>query len=127
MVSLGIIAFLVMSFWGLYSMPMNEGGETSNCPLMSESATVCPMSATDHVVKWKQLFTVIPEKNLLLLSLALLVLVLVALFPLTPKVRDKLPHQQFRHYLYTHSPEIKLFDHLLAAFSQGILNPRLYA
>lgn len=126
-VGLGIIALLVISFWGLYSMPINEQGEMSNCPFLNESATVCPMSTADHIAKWQQLFTVTPEKNLLLLSLALLVLMLVALFPFISKVRNKLPYQRFRNYIYKHKPEIKLFDHLLIAFSQGILNPRLYA
>ena len=123
----GIITFLVMSFWGLYSMPMDEHGKMADCPFMNDSASLCQMSVTEHIARWQQLFTAIPEKNLLFSALILLTALLMVLFSIVPKIRDKLLFQRFLHYFYRRKPEINLFNHLLLAFSQGILNPRIYA
>ena len=124
---LEIIAFLVMSFWGLYSMPMDEHGKVTHCPFMNDSTSLCQMSVTEHIARWQQLFTAIPEKNLLFSALILLTALLMVLFSIIPKIRDKLLFQRFLHYFYRRKSEINLFNHLLLAFSQGILNPRIYA
>lgn len=127
-VILGIIAFLVMSFWGLYSMPMDENGKMADCPFTSNSASLCQMSFAQHIAQWQQLFTAMPDKNPLFFAFALLCILLIALALILPRARDKmmLP-QKFRNYLYKQRPEIKLFNHLIVTFSQGILNPRIYA
>ena len=123
----GISAFLLMGFWVLYSMPMDERGKMADCPFTNGSASLCQMRATEHIAQWQQLFTTTPGKNLLSSALALLVALLAVLFPVIPRARNKLLLQKFRNYFYKHKPEIKLFHHLLLAFSQGILHPRIYA
>lgn len=122
-----VIAFLVMSFWSLYSMPMDENGMMVNCPFMNGFVSFCQMNLSEHINQWQQFFTVIREKSLFLLSPVLLVFIPVALFTINARAHDKQQLQQSRNYLYQYRPEIKLFDCLLIAFSQGILNPKIYA
>ena len=116
----GIFIFLAMSFWGLYSMPMDEQGGMADCPFTIGSASLCQMSLNEHITKWQRLFTVVPEKNLLLSALILLTILCMALFSIIPNIRDKL-------LSYRNKPEIKLYNYLLIVFSQGILNPHIYA
>lgn len=123
---LGLVAFLIMSFWSLYSMPTGVNGEMLNCPLMNGSASLCQMNVFEHISQWQKLFTVIQGENLFLLFLASLVFIHVASFVITKRARDKQKLQRLRNYFYWYKPEIKLFDKLLAAFSQGIINPKIY-
>lgn len=126
-VILGIITFLVISFWSLYSMPTDESGKMVNCPFMSGSSSFCQMGALEHVSQWKQLFTAIQERSLLLFLSALLVFLPVALFAINARAYERLKFQRFRNYLYWRRPEIKLFDYLVVAFSQGNIHSQIYA
>ncbi len=126
-VILGIIAFLVMSFWSLYSMPVDMNGKMVNCPFMNGSTSLCQMNLGEHISQWQQLFTVTREKNLLLSLFFLLAVSLVSSFHINTRVYDRLKSQRFRNYSYQHKPEIKLFDYIVVLFSKGILNPRIYA
>lgn len=124
---LGIIAFLAISFWGLYSMPIDGNGKMMNCPFMNGSSSFCQMSVPEHINQWKQLFTAIQERSLLLFLSALLVFLPVSLFTINIREYNRLKFQLFRNYLYRHKPEIKLFDYLVVAFSQGNIHPKIYA
>ncbi len=118
---LGLVAFLVMSFWSLFSMSMNMNGQMVNCPFMNDLSNLCPMSVSEHINQWQQFFTIIREKIILLYPFVLL---LVVSLIIGKKTCNSL--QRYRHYLYRYKPEIKLFNNLLIAFSQGILNPKIY-
>ena len=120
---LGTVAFLVMIFWSLFSMPFDVNGHMVNCPFMNESSIFCQMNVSEHINQWQQFFTMIREKNLLL-SLFFLY---VAVFAIIKRTYEKVKHQRFRNYLYWHRPEIKLFNHLALAFSQGIIHSKIYA
>lgn len=127
-VILGVVAFLVVNFWGLYSMPMDEHGKMTNCPFTNNSASLCHMSFIQHIAQWQLLFTATHGKNWFFSILTLLAALLIITFlSLVPKARDKLLPQRFHDYLYKHKPEVKLFNNLVLVFSQGILNPRIYA
>jgi len=121
-VALGIVAFLAMSFWSLFSMSMDMNGHMANCPFMDSLSSFCQMSASEHITQWQQFFAMTKEKNLLL-SLFFLC---VAVFAIQ-KAYDKLRHQHFRNYFYQHTPEIKLFNYFALAFSQGLIHPKIYA
>lgn len=129
LIVLGIIAFLVMSFWGLYSMPTNERGMMGDCPFMNHSTSLCQMSAAEHIAQWQQLFALVKtDKFSLFLFASLIIAFIVLTFPFAKNYRIKTPPlSRFRLYSSRYRPEIKLFNHLLLAFSQGILNPRIYA
>ena len=125
-IALGLIAFLVMSFWSLLSMSMGMDGHMTNCPFMNGSSSLCQMNVSEHLNQWKQSFSMIREKNLLSLFFLLAIIFAVTLI-LNNKTDDKIAYQRFRGHLYKYKPEIKLFDFLLVAFSDGIIRSKIYA
>lgn len=124
---LGMIAFLLMSFWSLYSMSFDMNGDMTHCPFMADSQSFCQMSISEHISQWQQFFSMVREKSLLLSLFLLLVFIQVVVGSSTVKAYEKLKHGRFRNYFYRHKPEIKLFDHLALAFSKGIIHPKIYA
>ncbi len=107
-------------------MSVDMNGKMVNCPFMDGSSSFCQMSVSEHISQWKQFFTVIREK-IYLLYLSFFIFLFYTLFLINNKLYDKLQSQRSRNYLYRHKPEIKLFDNLVIAFSQGIIHPRIYA
>lgn len=126
-VVLGVIAFLVMSFWGLSAMQMDKDGKMIHCPFMDHSASFCQMSLGEHINQWQQMFTIVKEKSLFLFSMSLLILLFSILFTITLRTYYQLKFQSLRNYLYRHKPEIKLFNRMLLAFSDGIIHSKIYA
>jgi hypothetical protein len=122
---LGIIAFLVMSIWSLSTMCMDMNGHMVNCPFMNGSTGFCQMTLTEHMSLWQQTFSLIKIKDLFLLSL--LILLFSVLYATIGKTYYQLKSQPFRHYFYKYRPEIKLFDHLALAFSDGLIHSKIYA
>ena len=123
-ITLGMIAFLAMSAWSLFSMQMDMDGKMTNCPFMDSSSSFCQMSISEHINAWQKFFTLIKENSLLLSLFSLLTLISVNLFI---KDQNKELDYQLRNYLYRYRPEVKLFDNLLLAFSQGIIHSKIYA
>lgn len=126
-IALGMIAFLVMSFWTLFSMPMDKDGRMVDCPFMNGSTGFCQMTLTEHISLWQETFSLIKVKNFLLAAVSLLVLLFFVAFVSTQRTYYQLKSQPFRNYIYKYSPEIKLFDHLLIAFSNGLIHSKIYA
>ncbi|MBI3337606.1 MAG: hypothetical protein HY005_03225 [Candidatus Staskawiczbacteria bacterium] len=124
---IGIVAFLAISFWSLYSMPTDENGIMVNCPFMSGSSSFCQMSVPEHINQWRQLFAVIQEKSLLLLLSVLLVFLPSMSSAVNLIAYNSLKFQLFRNYFYWYKPEVKLFDRLVVDFSQGNIHPKIYA
>lgn len=121
------VFILSVTFGMMIGMQTNEHGMMSNCPFMSEQASVCPMSAMDHIAKWQGLFTAIVLKSnmsssLFLLLLAVVIFLYVRLYVKSIFFLFVLP-PSFAH----NKQELTLFNYLVILFSQGILNPRLYA
>ncbi len=121
-VVLGIVAFLVMSFWSLFSMSFDMNGQMVNCPFMNGLSSFCQMSVSEHINQWQQFFKIIKGGAPLLYVFALLFIVLLSIYK---KTNDAL--QRHRHYFYRYKPEIKLFDNLALAFSDGLIHPKIYA
>ncbi len=128
-VVLGIITLLIMSFWVLGSMMTDGHGNMVSCPFInvSGSPSFCQMSISEHISQWKQLFAAIQGNNLFLSLFALSVLFSTALLNTGAKTQDRLKFQWLRDYCYHKKPEIKLFDHLVLAFSRGKIHPKIYA
>jgi len=119
--------FLVGSLGFSYlGMEMEVGGEMSNCPFMASEASICQMSATEHISQWQQTFLGIPSKaNFLALALLLAAAVLLTFAKSLSKFKKltELAAQLFAHHT---EHVVKVFDPLLLAFSDGILKPRIY-
>ncbi len=125
-IALGIIAFLTMIFFSLSSMSMDMNGKMINCPFMNSSSSFCQMSVSEHISQWQQFFSITREKSLLLSLFSLLMFLYVAVFFVTAKRYEELKHQRFRGHFYRYAPEIKLFDYLALAFSDGLIRSKIY-
>ncbi|OGZ67865.1 MAG: hypothetical protein A3D35_00700 [Candidatus Staskawiczbacteria bacterium RIFCSPHIGHO2_02_FULL_34_9] len=123
-VVLGMIAFLAMSFLSLFSMPMDMNGRMINCPYSSSG--FCQMSASEHISRWQQFFTMTKGDNLILALFSLLIVIWIGLFNRN-KFKGMKQYQKFRINFYRYKPELKLFNYLLLAFSRGIIRSKIYA
>lgn len=93
---------------------------------MDGSSSFCQMNISEHISAWQKFFTILKEKNLLLSLFSLLIIFSVGLFA-AKEQEDKAQYQRLRNYLYRYKPEIKLFDHLILAFSDGLIHSKIYA
>lgn len=124
--TLVIALFIFIGVFGLsMSMPTDKHGMMTSCPFMINKSSICNMSATDHIAKWQQMFTTTLQSS----NLFLLALVAVAFIYVSLKRQTDLRSSSYyahRYYLYK-NPEVKLFNYLTQAFSDGILHPKIYA
>lgn len=126
-VASGMIAFLAVSFWVLYSMPMGQDGGMFSCPFMQDFSSFCQMTLNEHISQWQRMFALTPKESFFSFFL-LLTLTFYALSFIIDRSLKKLKHcQPFFHFLCQHNPEIKLFNILTIAFSKGIIHPKIYA
>ena len=121
-----LASFAFASLLGMHmSMEMTDG-QMSGCPFMAGQTTMCQMSATEHIAQWQRAFLGVPTKgNLLALAIVLFATVLV---PFTKPFSqlEKLTKLASRLFAYHKTSLVKVFDPLLLAFSDGILNPKIY-
>lgn len=110
-------------------MEMRGDGTMSGC-LFDGKAEICLMTFSDHLSRWQGMFTTIPQKADPLITLFLLILIFSAF--LLSNLRRRLLlllfnclFDRWRLYL-KQNPHLSLFNHLQEAFSQGILNPKIY-
>ena len=125
-VVLGMIIFLAASSWSLFSMSTDMNGHMVHCPFMNSSLGFCQMSISEHISQWQQFFSMIREKSLMLTLFSFVIVFSVGLFT-HHRFKDTTQYQTFHNYLYRYKPELKLFDYLLLAFSQGIIRSKIYA
>jgi len=129
---LGISAFLAIGVFGMsYSsdMKMKDDGQMSGC-IFDGRAEICLMTFAEHLSRWQGMFTAIPQKaDLLVLLFALISAIGVLVFSILKQnqlLLLKYFSDRWRLYL-KQNPHIPFFDPLREAFSQGILNPKIYA
>lgn len=115
-------AFLIVAFFGVhFTMQMNSDGMMQNCPFLGHVKSVCPMSVSEHVVKWKQFFTAtIPSSNFLFAAFLMIIFVFVP-FVFRPFSFDVL---RFQAVSSRGDPPEYSSGFLLRAFGRGILRKR---
>ena len=119
-------SFVFASLFGMgISMEMKDG-QMSSCPFVASQASICQMSVTEHISQWQQAFLGIPTKTNLL-ALALLLLAVFVIPFAKPLTKIKQNELAIRLISYCKTAATKIFDPLLLAFSDGILNPKIYA
>ena len=122
-----VIMFALMSMFGAgFTMLQDDHGTMSYCPFMDTASSMCQMSIMEHISKWQQLFTFVPRGESSLFYLAALIILCISPFTRLACKDPSLLQLQFSLFLNSRKPEIKLFNHLLISFSQGILNSRIY-
>lgn len=119
----GVISLFFLCLDSFATMKMGEMGPMANCAL-AHAATLCPVTVTQHLQFWQQVFvTTSPTAMLLALVLTL------AAFSLR-QVIDSL-HAAATRLRYNvrqmlGEPTLLLGDYLKQAFAQGILHPKIY-
>ena len=127
--ALGLFTFVMLGIFGLGQMDgmaANENGDMTGC-IFTGKTMLCKMSVIEHISLWQSMFTAMPQENLILL---VLVILLVAVLFTTknsigpPRLsRDETSTQKL--YLVQH-PNLSLFDPLKESFARGILNPKIH-
>ena len=126
---MGMAAFVTVAVFGVshtLGMEMKDDGTMGGC-LFDGRAEICPMTLIEHLSVWQGMFTATPQKAglfslLVILATAFVVLIFSQHFRLL-----LLGLLTSRHKLYLRvNPQLLLFDPLKEAFSQGILNPKIY-
>ncbi|MEK7149947.1 MAG: hypothetical protein AAB757_03205 [Patescibacteria group bacterium] len=118
----GVLAFFFVGFLGLTNFGMDMG--MSYCPF-ADGMSVCNMNPFEYITAWQNMFTSLPQQQ----SLGLLLLVVLALFIGIGRIyRIYLPSKNLsRQFSYSHRQKYILTNSFLQdAFSNGILNPKLY-
>lgn len=124
-----LLTILVFSFFGAFAlnlgMNIDDKGKMSNCILMSSESMSCQMTIIDHLAQWQQIFLATSNWSLTaLFSLAFALSVgFIALYKKNEEYLFLQLHQRYKR----ENPILKLFDHLLLAFSKGIIHPQIYA
>mgnify|MGYP007002409674 CR=1 FL=1 len=117
LVSFGFAYFHIQSM-SATDMPM------PGCPFMSEQSVLCTMSPLEHIEVWQDIFTAIPTAEVLLL----LSLLLLALYTLQ-RLPTKWPQPIFQAFYIQQpyrTPRLSFSSYLAQAFSDGVLNPKLF-
>ena len=119
--------FIMVMVFGLPQIGMDTGGTTMRCPFSGHSMSICSMNPLEHIEEWQSMFTALPSKDILLLILSIFLTILALLglkyfkeISLSNLLRLETGADSF--YLRT----VPIPNSLQEAFSQGILNPKLF-
>ncbi len=117
----------VFGIWHTFGMQMNSQGKMNGCPFMGQTG-ICTMTFAQHLTRWQNMFASTPAKAMILsfVLLAIGLLILGSVF-LKKHFIWALERMAALQKLYlVHHPHLSLFNSLREAFSQGILNPKIY-
>lgn len=126
LVLLVLASFAFMNVLGMgIGMEMTDG-LMSPCPFMAGQTTMCQMNIMEHIAQWQQALLGIPTKaNLLALAIVLLVVVITPLVKQFSRLEELIKFAS-RRFADRTKQAVKVFDPFLLAFSDGIINPRIY-
>lgn len=130
LIALGLTAFIAVSFFGIsltMGMEKTADGSMGGC-LFTGMEEICEMNFTQHLTQWQSMFTTTaPQKALAFALLLLLAVVFVTVGIFKRNLLLLFSYYATRWRLYIRdNPNLSLFNHLREAFSQGILNPKIY-
>lgn len=126
LILLVLASFAFMSILGMGMGMEAKDGQMSSCPFMADEASICQMSVTEHISQWQQAFLSVPNKtNFLALALILAAAVLITFAKSLFRLK-KLTELAAQLFAYHKEHLVRVSDPLLIAFSDGILNPKIY-
>lgn len=120
-----LAAFALVSILGVSAGIERGDGTMSSCSLMASQSTICQMSTIEHISQWQQAFFGVPKKaNVLALAMTMFLIAAIS----SPKPLQLAQPRGLITQLpsYHNAYLVKIFDPLLLAFSDGILNPKIY-
>ncbi len=111
----------------MMGMEKQNDGTMSGC-VFNGKVEMCAMTFSEHLARWQAMFTTIaPQKALILALLVLLAVVFVAVGVFKRNIFLLSNYYATRWRLYIkQNPYLPLFNPLKEAFSQGILNPKIF-
>lgn len=114
-----LIAVFGMS---MFIMPSEHGDMMGGgCPLMRDVGSLCQTGMLDHIVHWNMLFAA------LVAPIVIAFFAIFLAFSLPSYVcAVSPPHERYRRYVKEH-PHSRLFQHIVAVFSDGIVQPKIFA
>lgn len=125
-VAAALLAFLLFGTAGAMHFGMNMGvdGKMAPCPFSGEGS-ICTMNPLEHIAAWQNAFTttVQNERDVALLLLGLTLLFTVGFWRELFTKRDLRSLQRWHSVL---REEFSIPDPLQEAFSNGILNPKVF-
>lgn len=124
-VTVGLLAFLLFGSAGAMHFGMGmQDGQMPGCPFSGEGA-ICTMNPLEHIAAWQNAFTttVQNERDLTLLLIGLALLFTVGFWRKLFTKKDLRTLQRWHSVL---REEFNIFDPLQEAFSNGILNPKVF-
>lgn len=121
-----LASFLFTAAFGVAASMEMKDGQMSACPFMANQASMCDMGIADHIGKWQQAFLGVPAKNNVLTLIQLLASALAAIPFIKYFLEIKRPELTVYLRSYFRETASKIPNSLLLAFSDGILNPKIY-
>ena len=121
-----ILAISLASIVGVcFGMKMDSKLVISDCPMMSGAmSSFCPMAGFDHFTSWLRAFIGIPATDFLVL---LVILFAVGIVADKWRISDDPPYtEKYKYYTREH-PDRPLYNYFLLIFSNGILQPKIFA
>ncbi len=122
--ALVLMPFLWMALFGLSQMSADMNGGMINCPFSDHSMSICKMNSLEHIQEWQSMFTTLPAKDVV--SVLSLILVIIALTTLSFWSKFSIPEIRYLHTRLLSKNKFHIPNPLEEAFSQGILNPKLF-
>lgn len=124
-VPLILLVFLVLLFGFLqFGMNMDMKLGMVNCPLMpGHSTVICKMNPLEHIKEWQSVFTFLPSDTLFIFIFATLLFFVLKNFWQYSTSLFKIS-DSFLNFLFSNN--FKIFDPLKEAFSQGLINPKVF-
>lgn len=125
---LSLLILLIIALVGALGMAAgmshDQQAPMPNCAVMNRASAVCRIGSVAHVVEWQQLFLATLQSGTSFLLGVLVGFAIVLLLRSHPL--SALLAQAYKRYQHQH-PNARVYDYLLLARSQGIIQPRLYA
>ena len=113
---------LIFGFFQLESGLTSNKSET-NCPFSAHSEAMCQMNPMEHIQEWQNAFTVLPTKNIVSMFLFILTFILMGGFAFPDRFLVQRPSFLFLKNIIN---SFRIFNPLKDAFSNGILNPKIF-
>lgn len=117
-----ILIYIMTLSLGAGMMIMDDNGQTSYCPLM-DSGTFCQMNMFEHLAIFQSMFMGISANAFRILAVFITLTVLI-FFNNGLKETER---HKLRKILKTSRPGLNIYNKLLQALSNGVLQPKLYA
>lgn len=122
------ISFLWFGTFGLlqHMVEMKSDSIMNGC-LFNGQTEVCAMNFSEHITTWQSMLTSLPQDVGLLAMLILAVISITIIFFWRNFISEISESITSRSKLYIKQfSQIQVFNSLREAFSQGILNPKIY-